>query len=689
MSKANASEASWQQQFIDNYWMGLGDTADFRTVSPFDSRTAEDIDNPAVFMLDLMRRPENFWFTCKHLLNVHLQLFQVVILQELWNRPFPILIATRGGSKTFMLGLYCILRALFTQGSKVVIVGAGFRQSKAVFEYAENIWNNAPVLRDLVGDPEINGPRHGIDKWVFRIGKSKITALPLGTGDTIRGERATHLIADEFQTTPIQIYENVVQGFSSVAANPVEQSILYARMQAMRQLGLITGDNEDMFASNQSVISGTAYYAFNHFHRYWRKWKAIIESKGDAKRLEEIFQGEVHPGFNYKDYSVIRLPVEKLPPKFMDEKAISKAKSTVSSGIFAMEYGAIYQNDSDGFYRASLIESCVVGRPNNERPPSWPSCGVVRFDAVLAGRQGAIHVMAVDPASERDNFAVDILELWPDHRRVVYCWTTTRERYKEKLKKKLVESKEFYHYCARKIRDLHALFPCLRIGLDMQGGGVAVIEALQNTDVLRPGEQPFLPVIDADPVKNWKPTDDIPGLHIIEPVQFADYSWTVEANHGLKKDLEDKVLLFPDFDPTAFEEDRRLGRVGTDDNALYDTLEDCNLEIEEMKTELSTIVCMPAGTSGREKWDTPDIKEPGSKKGRLRKDRYSALLMANMIARQMQQLSMPKQNAAQSALGGFAGRMGGAGDGPLFVGPDWWVKSSGGAARAYGSVGRD
>ena len=33
--------------------------------------------------------------------------------------------------------------------TKIVIVGAGFRQAKVVFEYMETIWRNAPILRDL------------------------------------------------------------------------------------------------------------------------------------------------------------------------------------------------------------------------------------------------------------------------------------------------------------------------------------------------------------------------------------------------------------------------------------------------------------------------------------------------------------------------------------------------------------
>ena len=37
----------------------------------------------------------------------------------------------------------------------------------------------------------------------------------------------------------------------------------------------------------------------------------------------------------------------------------------------------------------------------------------------------------------------------------------------------------------------------------------------------------------------------------------------------------------------------------------YDTLEDCVMEIEELKDELSMIV-MTQTSTGREKWDTPE-----------------------------------------------------------------------------------
>ena len=144
-------------------------------------------------------------------------------------------------------------------------------------------------------------------------------------------------------------------------------------------------------------------------------------------------------------------------------------------------------------------------------------------------------------------------------------------------------------------------------------------------------------------------------------IQFASADWTSEANHGLRKDFEDKVTLFPHFDgvelANAAGKDAIKGR-------LYDTLEDCMLDIEELKDELASIIISET-PSKREKWDTPEIKLPGNKKGRQRKDRYSSLLMANMVARQLVRETVFEIATTE---GGFAGLSSIEG-GKLYVGP--------------------
>lgn len=1106
------------EELLEYAWLNLGELEGIDLKKhPFAVRSRDDIESPHIHVLRLMRNPEYFPFTCKHVLNVELHPLQHVILKEYWRRPFPMTVASRGAGKSFLNGLYAMLRALFTQGSKILFVGAAFRQAKVEFEYCENIWANAPVFRDICGvskgrNNRDNGPRRDIDRCDMVVGDSIITALPLGTGEKIRGARATHTVAVEFSTIPVQIFETVVAGFGVVSASPIQNIKTAARTRKLKEMGLWTASMEEeqrkTLRSNQIILTGTAYYDFNHFAEYFRRYKKIIESRGDRGKLSELFGGEIDESFDWRDYSIIRVPIELMPEGFMDMKSVVRNKMTMSSSIYSMEYntchhpdtiiitnkgvkkifeilpgdkvlthkgrfrrvlkigsryfngdllqwrtwgvnvdsfstpdhhfwtgednwaecqsldkstrvanltklngrtsidlrrvvnnwvshdedyiyprsgpslldenarvairaskepamtlakqygvhfGIIYNvrkkwkkpkgailaklpltyelglvlgyyasegscgakgksvnfaldghvnvklesyvdelveairssthlnpkmslkhdnvmevrvnsrlfvefikwacpgrsntkfirpkllfsnpdfikgvlrgywngdghnpdnrraamatcvnhsllaqmklclsyyniasslyplpnrpkksvfrnreydclpafslalhgenyekfqqvifdkpveitfnhhrkvvsengssfynikskklspysgpvfdllveedhsyslvnatvhncflRDSDGFYRRSLIESCVTGKP--DKPISLPDSGKVEFHAALRGEPGIEHYFGVDPASEKDNFSVVIVAAHSDHRRIVYSWTTTRAAFKKKQKAGIVKDGDFYGYCAKKIRELMKSFPCKRILMDSQGGGVAVREAFHDPDKVPEGELPIWEVIDDDP-KKVKDTDGQPGWHILEMVNFAKADWVSEANHGMRKDFEDKVLLFPYFDPIsigeAAEQDKELGRVVLREGesvALYDTLEDAVVEIEELKDELATIVHTQTGVQGRDHWDTPEVKLAGGKKGRQRKDRYSALLMANMGARQAARV-LPA--AAYEARGGWAHAQakradgsGGPSSGALFIGPDWFLNGYHGA----------
>jgi len=644
-------------QLFQDAWLNV-DIDEAALVSPFSVKTEHDFPTKLTW---IMTNPEYFCFICKHMLNVDILPVQALMLREMWGRKFPMLVASRGFGKSYMLSLYAILRALLMPGRKIIVVGAAFRQSKILFEYMSTIWKGAPILRDIVGGD--GGPRSQVDMCRMIIGDSTITCLPLGDGTKIRGQRANDIIADEFASIPRSIFENVVAGFAAVSSSPIENVKRIASKKRAIATGRATESeveaNEE--GSNQIILSGTAYYDFNHFAEYWKKWKQIIESKGDPKKLGELFgDSEIPPGFDWRQYSIIRIPYELLPDGFMDASQVARSKATVHTGIYQMEFGACFSTDSNGFFKRSLIEGCVV---SPENPVSMPS-GEVNYQPMLRGNPNARYVFGIDPASEVDNFSIIVMELHEDHSRIVYCWTTNRSEHKEKIRAGVVSETDFYSYCARKIRDLMKVFPCTEIALDAQGGGIAIIEALHDKDKIQEGELPIWPTIDENKEKD---TDGDAGLHIVRMIQFAKADWVGEANHGLRKDFEDKVVLFPYFDSAT------IGLAISDDklkNRLYDTLEDCVMEIEELKDELSMII-MTQTVSGRDKWDTPEVKTAGGKKDRLRKDRYSSLIMANMSARGIRRTPPP---SVYDTTGGFAGGIKGDTAGPSYVGPSWFTE---------------
>ena len=200
-------------------------------------------------------------------------------------------------------------------------------------------------------------------------------------------------------------------------------------------------------------------------------------------------------------------------------------------------------------------------------------------------------------------------------------------------------------------------------------------EALHDEEKLEEGALPIWQTIDPDP-KARKDSDGRKGLHILEMVQFANAAWVAEANHGMKKDMEDQVLLFPDVDVPLLGLSKEMD---AQERKTFDTFEDCTLEIEALKAELTTIVWTET-EGGRERWDTPAIKGEANKGVKLRKDRYSALLMANMTART---LARARGDVEYHAAGGWAGELaraqasGERKGGALYVLGEGWIESTG------------
>lgn len=651
----------------DYSWLGLPDIHEIiARPNPLYPKDIWQKENFHLFITDILRQPENFYFTCKHIFNLTLPPFQLVMLEELWKRPYPMLIGTRGASKSFILAVFVLLYAFLNQGTKVVICGAGFRQSKIIFEYIERIWENAPLLRNAAKSFNVNSDhKKDTDGWKFIIGHSVITAIPIGDGSKIRGLRASLIVVDEFASMDREIYEVSIEPFGSVSASPVE-SMKNAAKKAFYEKNNISIDSGH-FANaitNKTVLSGTAFYAFNHFAEYWERYHNIIASKGDRYKLEEILGGPVPEEFDWTDFSIIRIPCDMIPEGFLQQKMISRAKATVHTGTFQMEYGACFIKDSTGFFKRSLIESCVC---SDEKPIKLAS-GNVSFNAALHGHSNRRYVFGVDPvtgstSSDGDNFSIVILELWPDHRRIVYVWTTNKKSYQKQRREKKPED-DFYAFCARKIKSLLKLFPCIHISMDSQGGGGIIRENLSHDDEWGSA---ILPVPEEKP----QPTDFLKGEHILEMVNFASADWTSGANHGLRNDLEKQYLLFPHYDSLSVALASEYDNVVKD--ILNDGLEEVSDEIEILKSELSNIV-MTITPGGRERWDTPEVKVDKTIKGKMRKDRYSALLMANMAARTIANL-VPVERT--STVGGYIGAIAKHDKGQNFDYAPVWFKEYG------------
>lgn len=626
-------------------YLEIGDVTKIQTRNPFNDAKFNNQTDFIENLIDFMRKPENFWFTCKYLLNIDLLPVQQATLQKLWDKPQVMLIGTRGGAKSFILTVYIILRAIFDQGSKIVIVGAAFRQSLILFESLQVIWANASILQDICGGKK-GAPKKEIHMASWACGSSTIKFLPMGTsGETIRGQRATLLVADEFSSINPDVYELVVKGFAIVKSKGLVESVQYAyRNQLLEEMGLSNElghvdsrlKTNGSLGCNQVIIAGTASFQFNHFYKYYRLYKSIIQSKGDSKTFKESNPDMfIDPDLDYRDYCIIRLPYDLMPMGMMDRGILAQAKAIMNSSLFDQEYSCIFPTDSDGFYPASIIHGCVC-------PVKDLEGNMVDHKGLLYSGLDKKYVMGIDPASEKDNFAINIIERgFP--RRIVYQWTTSRKKFQKKKEKGEIDGdvEDYHSYCIKHIRKLIRRFNIELIVCDAGGGGLSVREGLLDKDKMKDGECPIYDIDD-------EMVQGLPGSHILKMINFQDSNWRKEAHYGLKKDFEDKRIAIPKFDNVLLAEATYL-------EMKDESLEDVYLEIEEMKRETMLVKHEVTNSSQQERWIVPELKITGADEisEKLKKDRFTSLLLSNYGCRFLD--SVERNQYSYTSIGSIVG----------------------------------
>ena len=564
--------------------------------------------------------------------------FQSCLLDMLWSYKYPMVLATRGAGKTFIYALYAILRAVLIPGQQIVIVGAGFRQAKLVFNYISKLYQASPLLQEAL--QPFGGPKYAVDQCWLNCGTSNIYAIPLGDGERIRGLRATCILCDEFASIPEDIYEIVVQPFAAVHADPARRVKMIALKERLLKLDapehLTKLIDRALGFGNQICISGTASYEFNHFYRKFNMYHRMINSNGDPKVIkqafmegnayitEESFDDELMESFKHTDYAVFQLPYTGMPKGFLDDVIIANAKLTLDPARFGMEYLTRFAKDSDGVFKRSLLE---------EATPIKAKDG---FEVLieLFGEPGAEYILGIDPARHSDNFALVVIKLTQRGYEVVYCWAMNGKDWPT---------------AASKVRDILKRFNVVRIEMDQGGGGATIMDLLQNRKFLEVGDEPIWQIDNDD-------TKFHPGKHILDMFQWSN-QWISEAVYAMHAEFRHRKLILPHkvdeeaiFNQYAVFHNKKVSNLTKSEkewifNEVYGEFSDEGDKktlgvwdnIQEMITETCSIV-KKVTDQGTETFILPPLSAQ-EKQGKLtdkrRRDRYSALLLAAYGARML------------------------------------------------------
>ena len=245
-------------------------------------------------------------------------------------------------------------------------------------------------------------------------------------------------------------------------------------------------------------------------------------------------------------YAVWQVPYWDLPDGFLDQNNIAEAKRVMSDAEFKIEYEAEMISDSEGFFKASLLESCTDGS---------------NYSIELKGKSVDQYVLGVDPNQGGNaSCGVVIIKIAPI-KHVVNVMELKRLP-TQTLTEVLQKACDDYNI--------------VRIFMDSRGGGNAL------RDLLEEGYGGVDPIIDITNPEH----KHVEGRHILDMVDF-NVKWISNANFTTKSLLENKKLLFPEPPQTISDIEGRL----------YDN-------INTLKSQMLSIVVTQTG-AGNLHFDTP------------------------------------------------------------------------------------
>jgi hypothetical protein len=566
---------------------------------------------------------ENPSFTSELLTGVELFPFQHMAIKAMFNTDYFLGIWSRGLSKSFTTGIFAILDAILHQGVHIGIISKSFRQAKMIFRKIEDISKSvkAPMFAEA-----INRVSRGNDEWFMEIGRSRITALPLGDGEKLRGFRFQRMIIDEFLLMPEKIYNEVIVPFLSVVENPTERQKIYDVETKMIAQGKMKEEDRTIWPNNKIIGLSSASYKFEYLYKLYQQYENLI--------LNERKQDDAHRVIMHFSYDCA-------PTQLYDQSLLNQAKATMSESQFQREFGSIFTDDSSGYFKVSKMMLCTFA--DGEGP-----------SVEVSGDPNAKYILSFDPSwSESegsDDFAMQIIKLMPEKRTgvVVHSYAMAGTSLKHHM--------QYFHYVLNH-------FNIVAICGDYNGG-VQFLNSINESELFKK-DKIKIETFDAD-FDNLQEYNEAIRLsrnqynetqkricHLRKPSS----NWIRFANEQLQSSFDHKRIFFAGAAmDDAYQKQRnkdipiqeiKFLRVGEEDNDKASKMIDF-IEHQKDMLDLTKAQCAliqpTTSPMGVQSFDLPSNLKSQKGPDRARKDSYSALLLANwMMQVYYDMMDAPKQ----------------------------------------------
>lgn len=552
---------------------------------------------------------ENPSFSSELITGVSLFPFQHMAIKAMMETDYFLGIWSRGMSKSFSTAIFAILDAILNQGVHIGIISKSFRQSKMIFRKIEEI-SRSPKAGFL--SQCINRISKTNDEWVIEIGRSKITALPLGDGEKLRGFRFQRMIIDELLLMPEKILNEVILPFLSVVENPTERQKLYDLESVMIKQGKMSEEDRYRWPNNKIIGLSSASYKFEYLYKLYQQYESLILNNAEKDKAHRV---------------IMHFSYDCAPDQLYDQNLINQAKATMSQSQFDREFGAVFTDDSSGYFKVSKMALCTI--PDGEGQ-----------SVEVVGDPTAQYILSFDPSwSESDgsdDFSMQLIKINPDKRNgiIVHSYALSGTNLKKHI--------EYFHY-------LLTHFNIVSVVGDYNGG-VQFINSCNESEIFKKAGIK-LDMFDADfdnPQEYDKALRDARNQYNISTKKIVHLrkpssAWIRYANESLQAAFDHKRIWFAGAAMDEAYNRQRSANIPIqtlkfsrhDDEKesgarQIDFIEQLKDNIELIKVQCA-LIQVNTSAQGTQSFDLPMNLKKQRGADKARKDSYSTLVLGNWM----------------------------------------------------------
>ena len=359
----------------------------------------------------------------------------------------------------------------------------------------------------------------------------------------------------------------------------------------------------------------SASYKFEYLYKLYSQFEGLIDGgipiKGDTARR-----------------AIMKFSYDCAPEHLYDQNLINQAKASMSESQFGREFGAVFTDDSSGYFKISTMAKCTV--PEGQEP-----------SVEVKGEDSDKYILSFDPSwaesESSDDLAMQVFKLNDDARlgALVHAYAVPGAKLKDHI--------FYFHY-------LLTHFNIVGVVGDYNGG-VQFINAANESSLFK-GENIKINTIEADLSKPENYQSDLLDLKRQYDVESRTYcilrkptsQWIRQANELLQSNFDHKRIWFASRasgdnygkqirKKVPISKLQFISHEGYEDKEsspakMIDFVEhqEDMINVTKNQCALVQITTTPTGT---QTFDLPQELRRQTGRDKARKDCYSALVLGN------------------------------------------------------------